>query len=462
MFEIPVYDLSEILKGYYKITWEDYTFSSKKIPQFRLEPIYQSDNNILFLMKKKDIPEDIIESIIVLSLKNGKVEQTINYKLKNKISQIIFFNEEKFILIGYTMALINAKFGKIKIFIIDPIRKVETLMYSFIVELSGVNKDEELLIPFASYVLALNERYIMLINIDMNFKDKSVLIADLYDKSELYLNPYIIDEHSIFEISYAEIKKFKNKDYLLISTGRICPDEKRDYFNLGKEDIINKINTLLVIPCEELIQDLNKGIIPVLSKYLIDKAEYSEMLAFLEYGKLNYGFFYRIKSNFQYIDSQSILYGKENFTANITDIFSFDLETKKRTYIGSLSIPLEKIHRLYKEENKYFLLCSSFYPYSIPAQNYFIKHYIGTNEISSFDLPINIPPKELIEEFYFLKNLFIAVTVDPVENYMHLYFSDEDIPIVKVRCLDEFFLLTVHPETEELSSVIIYPRFLIK
>ncbi|AEM73097.1 hypothetical protein Calla_0441 [Caldicellulosiruptor acetigenus 6A] len=461
MSEIPVYDLSEILKDYYKITWETYTFSSAKKDKFCVYPIYKSYSNILFIMEKSDILGGIIESIIVLSLKNGKVEQTINYKLKNKIFRIIFFDEEKFTLIGYTTSLINTKFGELKIFSIDLIKKEEKLMYSFIVELSGLNENEEALIPFTIYVLALNKRYIMLVNIDINFKNKSAFIVDLYNKSEFYLDPSITDNHSIFEISFAEIKKFKNRDYLFIKTGRISSDEKRYYFNLGK-DIINKIETLLIIPCEELIQDLNSGVKPVLSKYLVDKVEYSETLSFLHYGKLNYGFFYSIKNYSQYIDFPSIPYVKENFLTNITDIFSFDLETKKCTYIGSLPLPSEKIRPVYREDNRYFLLYSSFHTYLLPIKNLFIKHYIGTNEISFFELPINIPAKELIEEFYFLKNFSIVITVNPEEKYMCVYSLNNNMPIGKIKYMDEFFSLIVNPETDELNAIIIYPRFLIK
>lgn len=123
MSEIPVFDLSEVLKDYCKITWETYTFSSAKKDKFCVYPTYQSCNNILFIMEKSDILGDFIESIIVLSLKNGKVEQIINYKLKNKIFRIIFFDEEKLTLIGYTMTLINTKFGELKIFSIDLTKK---------------------------------------------------------------------------------------------------------------------------------------------------------------------------------------------------------------------------------------------------------------------------------------------------------------------------------------------------
>lgn len=461
MSEIPVFDLSEVLKDYCKITWETYTFSSAKKDKFCVYPTYQSCNNILFIMEKSDILGDFIESIIVLSLKNGKVEQIINYKLKNKIFRIIFFDEEKLTLIGYTMTLINTKFGELKIFSIDLTKKEERLMYNFIIELSGVNKNEESLIPFTIYVLALNKRYIMLINIDTKSKDKSALIVDLYNKSEFYLDPSITDNHSIFEISFAELKKFKNRDYLFIKTGRIGSDEKRYYFNLG-EDIIDKIETLLIIPCEELIQDLNSGTKPVLSKYLIDKAEYSETLSFLHYGKLNYGFFYSIKSYSQYIDSPFIPYIKENFLTNITDIFSFDLETKKCTYIGSLPLPSEKIRPVYREDHRYFLLYSPFHTYLLPIKNLFIKHYIGTNEISFFELPINIPAKELIEEFYFLKNFSIVITLNPEEKYISIYSLNDNMPIGKIKYTDEFFSLIVNPETDQLNAIIIYPRFLIK
>jgi len=460
MSEIPVYDLSEILKDYYKITWETYAFSSAKKDKFCVYPTYQSCNNILFIMEKSDILGDIIESIIVLSLKNSKVEQIINYKLKNKIFRIIFFDEEKLTLIGYTMTLINTKFGELKIFSIDLIKKEERLMYSFIIELSGVNENEESLIPFTIYVLALNKRYIMLVNIDINSNDKSALIVDLYNKSEFYLDPSITDNHSIFEISFAELKKFKNRDYLFIKTGRIGSDEKRYYFNLG-EDIINKIETLLIIPCEELIQDLNSGTKLVLSKYLIDKAEYSETLSFLHYGKLNYGFFYSIKSYSQYIDSPFIPYVKENFLTKRTDIFTYNLETKKRAFIGSLPFPSEKIRPVYIEENRYFLLYRPFHTYLLPIKNFFIKHYIGTNEISFFELPINIPYKEQIEEFYLLKNCSIFVTVNPEEKYTYIYLNDNEL-IRKISYMEEFFSLIVNSETEELNAIIIYPRFLIK
>lgn len=150
------------------------------------------------------------------------------------------------------MSLINIKFGELKIFSIDLIKKEEKLMYSFIVEFFGLNENEEVFILFIIYVLVLNKRYIMLVNIDINFKNKFVFIVDFYNKFEFYLDLFIIDNYFIFEILFVEIKKFKNRDYLFIKIGRISLDEKRYYFNLGK-DIINKIEILLIIFCEELI-----------------------------------------------------------------------------------------------------------------------------------------------------------------------------------------------------------------
>ncbi|WP_039765061.1 MULTISPECIES: hypothetical protein [unclassified Caldicellulosiruptor] len=459
MFEIPVYDLSEMLNNYHKITYNHYNFFANK-DMLSFHPIYQSCNNILFVMEKNDILGSIIESIIVLSFKNGKVEQTISYKLKNKISQIIFFDEEKFTLTGYTITSTSTKVSEIRIFSVDLAKKEESLLFSFIMEFSEENENKDMLIPSTTHVLALNERYIMLINNCENFKDKFVLIIDLYNKSEFYLDAFITDNHYICEISFAEIKKFKNRNYLFIKTGRISSDEKRYYFNLG-EDIINKIETLLIIPCEELIQDLISGVMPALSKYIIDKVEYSETLSFLNYGKPNYGFFYSIKSHSLYIDSPFIPYVKENFLTKRTDIFTYNLETKKRAFIGSLPFPSEKIRPVYIEENRYFLLYRPFHTYLLPIKNFFIKHYIGTNEISFFELPINIPYKEQIEEFYLLKNCSIFVTVNPEEKYTYIYLNDNEL-IRKISYMEEFFSLIVNSETEELNAIIIYPRFLIK
>lgn len=74
MFEIFVYDLLEILKDYYKIIWEIYIFFLVKKDKFCVYFIYKSCSNILFIMEKSDIFGGIIEFIIVLFFKNGKVE----------------------------------------------------------------------------------------------------------------------------------------------------------------------------------------------------------------------------------------------------------------------------------------------------------------------------------------------------------------------------------------------------
>ncbi len=460
MSEIPVVDLSEALKNYYKIPWETYTFSSDKKDRFCVYPIYQSCNSIVFIVEKSD-RQDVIESIIVLSFKNNKVEQIINYKLKNKIFRIISFDDQNFTLLGYKISSNNTRFAELQLYSIDIEEKEERLIYSFAMELSGMDKSYEPSDSLLIYTFALNKRYIMLVNIDEKFRDKSALIVDLHNKSEFYLDPFITDHHSIFEISHADIGRFKNKSYLFVKTGRITPDEKRNYFNCGA-DIINKVETLLIIPCEELIQHIDSGTMPSFSKYLIDKAEYHETLDFLNCGKPGYGFYYSIKSYSQDIDSPFIPYKKENFLTKTTDIFAFDLETKNKSFIGSLPFPSERVSPVYREDNKYFLLYSPFHPYLLPVKNFFIKHYIGTNQISFLELPINFPTKELIEEFYLLKNFPIFVTLNPEEKYISIYSMNDNIPIVKIDYLQEFFSLIVNFETDELNAIVIYPRFLIK
>lgn len=50
MFKIPVYDLSEMLNNYHKITYNHYNFFANK-DMLSFHPIYQSCNNILFVME---------------------------------------------------------------------------------------------------------------------------------------------------------------------------------------------------------------------------------------------------------------------------------------------------------------------------------------------------------------------------------------------------------------------------
>lgn len=103
-----------------------------------------------------------------------------------------------------------------------------------------------------------------------------------------------------------------------------------------------------------------------------------------------------------------------------------------------------------------------FYIYLLLIKNFFIKYYIGINEIFFFELLINILVKELIEEFYFLKNFFIVIMVNLEEKYICVYFLNNNMLIGKIKYMDEFFLLIVNFEIDEFNVIIIYFRFLIK
>ncbi|WP_237698951.1 hypothetical protein [Caldicellulosiruptor obsidiansis] len=161
--------------------------------------------------------------------------------------------------------------------------------------------------------------------------------------------------------------------------------------------------------------------------------------------------------------SYSIIYYKENFITKKTDIISYNLETKKSSYIGSLPFPLEKIPPIYKEKGKHFIMYIPFYPFAIGGipSKYFIKHYIESNQLFFIELPIPISSNEILNDVKFFNNETIVETKNIESGQNLIYSVNNDMIIAKIG-YGENYLFVVNPKTNDLNAIMIYPRFLKK
>lgn len=182
--------------------------------------IYQSDSYVLFTIS--DCYDTYnIQSIIIVALENNNIKATFTHIIKNEISEIIYFDEEKLNLLGYSVKAISSNLVELKIFQIDLIKNEEKIVYRYTLDYCEENANLINHIPI--HVCAINNRYIMVItpNID-HFKNKIALVFDIIGKQQIFIDPYIIDEHYIYELLDMSVVSINGKKNILIKTGQIC------------------------------------------------------------------------------------------------------------------------------------------------------------------------------------------------------------------------------------------------
>ncbi|ADQ40519.1 hypothetical protein Calkr_1006 [Caldicellulosiruptor acetigenus I77R1B] len=454
MSEIKIYNLNKIFENYGKPTEFKLSLLLEKSICY-VEMIYQSYNYILFVIKDGD--ETIyVNSIIIVTLDNDKVKTTFSYSPKNKILEIIYFDEEKLSLLAYVTEAISSNLVELKIFQIDLTKNEEKLIYKYTLNYYEESASSITYTPI--HIRAVNNKYIMLITPNVIFyKNKVALLIDIENKKEIFIDPHITDNHYIYELVNMVNIRIKGKNYIFIKTGRFCSFEKRDFFYSKNKDYKDEIETILIIPCDELIQNLDKSADFKFSEYLVDKADYNASLDF----SFDANVFYI--PNYTYNKFSSILYNKENFIDKKTDIILYDLENKKYYHIGSLPFPLEKIPTIYSENDRYFVMYSPFYINRLGTffDKYLIKHYLDTNEILFMELPITISKNELLNAVYFFKNDTIVETKNPDTKQNFIYSVNHD-KLIANTSYGENYLPILNIKTGDLSSIIIYPRFLSK
>uniref|UniRef100_A0A7C5Z7Q2 Uncharacterized protein n=1 Tax=Caldicellulosiruptor owensensis TaxID=55205 RepID=A0A7C5Z7Q2_9FIRM len=452
MAEIVVYNLNELFNNYGNtVNFNVSSLLAKNI--YKVGVIYQSNNYVLFTISDCFDTYNI-QSIIIVALENNNIKATFTHIINNEISEIIYFDEEKLSLLGYSVKAISSNLVELKIFQIDLIKNEEKIVYRY--TLDYCEENENLINHIPIHVCAINNRYIMVItpNIDY-FKNKIALVFDIIGKQQIFIDPHIIDEHYIYELLDMSFVSINGKKNILIKTGQICSFDKRIFFYAKKQYFVNLTETIIIIPCEELIQNLVNGKFKF-NKYIVDKAEYCETLDFPIKARIYNPYYSNGKS-------YSIIYYKENFITKKTDIISYNLETKKSSYIGSLPFPLEKIPPIYKEKSKHFIMYIPFYPLAtgvIPSK-YFIKHYIESNQLSFIELPLPISSNEILNDVKFFNNDTIVETKNFESEQNLMYSVNNDMLIAKIG-YGENYLFVVNPKTNDLNAIMIYPRFLKK
>lgn len=85
------------------------------------------------------------------------------------------------------------------------------------------------------------------------YKNKVVLLIDIENKKEIFIDFYIIDNYYIYELVNMVNIRIKGKNYIFIKIGCFCLFEKRDFFYLKNKDYKDEIEIILIIFCDELI-----------------------------------------------------------------------------------------------------------------------------------------------------------------------------------------------------------------
>lgn len=159
MSKIIIYNLNESLNIFGNPTNFDVSsLLAKNINNVSV--IYQSDSYVLFTIS--DCYDTYnIQSIIIVALENNNIKATFTHIIKNEISEIIYFDEEKLNLLGYSVKAISSNLVELKIFQIDLIKNEEKIVYRYTLDYCEENANLINHIPI--HVCAINNRYIMVI-----------------------------------------------------------------------------------------------------------------------------------------------------------------------------------------------------------------------------------------------------------------------------------------------------------
>ncbi|WPX09090.1 hypothetical protein [Anaerocellum danielii] len=414
---------------------------------FVLKPRFTSNADILFEMVKY-LPKITTENIFLV---RGKDLSCKFYRFLNTIDQILLFDDESCILYGYTAQKLNKNLVEIKIVKADLLNFHESIIFNFSIDYFDKSPENDFIKPL--YISALNQRYLLVITPNIpDYPKKIAKIVDMESKEEIPINPYLFEEHDIFEIADLKvIQKHNEKKYILIKTGRICSFEKRHLYNSNSE-YNDKIETLIVAPVEDVLYEAMSHKKVNFSRYIISTADENQTVEFEPFLNADDIFSPAMAKN-----SPFILYSKENFDRGNIEIFKFDLN-KRITY---KLITFEKeIPFIYCDEKGYFLVETSYS--DLPGSNLqkltVEKIYIENDQ--KVKLEFIVEKDEIFENIYSFSSAGFITTKNVLKGEIKAYFLDEKESCFTTR-FDEGFVPIFDTVKNEIKAFVIYPCFLL-
>ncbi|WAM33980.1 hypothetical protein [Caldicellulosiruptor morganii] len=413
---------------------------------FVLKPRFTSNADILFEMVKY-LPKITTENIFIV---RGKDLSCKFYRFLNKIDKILLFDDENCILYVYTAQKPNKNLVEIKIIKADLINSIESVIFNFSIDYFDKSPEDDFIKPL--YISALNQRYLLVITPNIpDYPKKIAKIIDMESKEEFPINPYLFEEHDIFEIADLKvIQKHRNNKYILIKTGRICSFEKRHFYN-SNSDYKDKIETLIVAPVEDVLDEAMSQKKVDFSRYIITTADENQSIEFEPFLNADDIFSPEIAKN-----SPFILYSKENFDRDSIEIFKFDLNKR----ITSKLITSEsEIPFIYCDEKGYFLVETSYsdLPGSKLQKLTVEKIYIENHQKEK--LEFFVEKDEVFENIYSFSSAGFITTKNVLKGKIKVYFLDEKESFFATK-LDEGFVPIFDANKNEIKAFVIYPFFL--
>ncbi len=415
-----------------------------------LKPVITPKADILFEIAQY-FPKVGVESICFVKSKD--LNCTF-YRFLNNVQQILLFDYENCILYGYTMEKVNRDLIEIKIVQVDLYHAQERVIFNFSIDYLDQSPEDDSINPL--YISALSQRYFLTITPNIpNYPTKIAKIIDAESKEEIQINPYLFENHNIFEIAdFKVIQTHESKKYLLIKTGRICSFEKRDFHNSNSAQYTDKIETLIVAPIEELIDKAISQKKIDFSKYIIAMADQSQTIEFeplLHFDKM---FAPIIAKNLPFF-----LYSKESFNKNSVDIFKFDLEKRVAYKIATFEGETPFINC----DDKGYFLVETIYS-NLPNSNLqkliLEKIYLENGQRTKEELMIE--KDEIFEKLYsYSSKVSFIVTKNALKGEFKVYFLDDKKSYLTIK-FDEGFVPVLDIAKNEINAFIIYPYFVKK
>ncbi|WAM31692.1 hypothetical protein [Caldicellulosiruptor naganoensis] len=415
---------------------------------FLLKPTITPNAGVLFEIVRY-LPKAAVESICFVK---GKDLSCNFYKFLNNIKQILLFDYENCTLYGYTMEKVNKNLVEIKIVKVDLCCAQESIIFNFLIGYFDKNPESD---PIETlYISALNQRHLLIITPNIpHYPTKIAKIIDIESKEEIPINPYLFEEHDIFEIADLKvIQKHKNKKYILIKTGRICSFEKRNFYNSHSNHYKDKIETLIVAPVEDVLDEAISQKKIDFSKYIIATAGKNQTVEFESFINVD-----NILASITATNLPFILYSKENFSKGSIEIFKFDLENKATYKLISFG---GKKPFIYCDDKGYFFIEANYSDLSNSNLQKLALEKIYLENDQRTKVEIIIEEDEIFENLYSCSSASFITTKNVLKEEIKVYFLDEKESYFTTKFY-EGFVPIFNTVKDEIKAFIIYPYYVI-
>ncbi|MCX8130549.1 MAG: hypothetical protein N3I35_10665 [Clostridia bacterium] len=140
-----------------------------------------------------------------------------------------------------------------------------------------------------------------------------ILLLDSIDKNHFIVPGKLGIDDTMLRLDRIEVSD--DGTFLLIKTGNICWFEKKDFWEIGRKDYYDQLESLLLIDIESFVHHIKNGT-EIPGSFIIDKCGFESAF-----------------TNFEIIDKE-LKYQKVNFRDNITELLTHAIISKQTTKIN--------------------------------------------------------------------------------------------------------------------------------